>query len=227
MNLFLDTETIPSQTPAHWVWIDQHTKPPANMSKAETIEKWERFGRADDVAKAIRQTSLDAAFGELYCIGLAADDEAPFVLVRRDLSPEAEVSLLREFVEAVLDLADGTQVNWIGHYLLDFDAPFLARRGYVRGLRFPFAFPWNWHNGAGCMVDTRRLWTGNLKDHVGLDKLCCALGIECLKGDFDGSKAWDAVQAGEGQKVCDYCADDVTRTREIWKRLTWNGEVAA
>ena len=61
---------------------------------------------------------------------------------------------------------------------------------------------------------------GGTGGRIKLDALCKALGIEGKPDDIDGSKVWDFVKAGEHQKVCDYCADDVRKTREIYQRMT-------
>ncbi len=220
MNIFLDIETIPSQNPAHWEWIEKTLRPPAQMSKPETIAKWEAEGRAVDLQKKIQETSLDGAFGEVFCIGFAVDDDEPAVMMRQDLSSEAEEALLDRFLGRFLGevgAASREIPTFIGHYLRVFDLPFLQHRAIVR--RCPaLRLPWNDRKGL-YTEDTREMWTGNQRDHIGLDKLCCALGIDCLKGDLDGSKVWEYVQAGRTEEVCEYCEDDVRRTREIWKRL--------
>ena len=64
------------------------------------------------------------------------------------------------------------------------------------------------------------MWSADPQKRVSMDKLCKALGIEG-KGDFDGSmvaKTWET----DKQKVIDYCKDDVSRTRQIYKCLTWS-----
>jgi hypothetical protein len=36
---------------------------------------------------------------------------------------------------------------------------------------------------------------------------------------------WDYVQAGRYYEVCEYCESDVAATREVWKRMTFQGVV--
>jgi predicted PolB exonuclease-like 3'-5' exonuclease len=41
------------------------------------------------------------------------------------------------------------------------------------------------------------------------------------KGDMDGSKVWPMFQAGQHKEIASYCMDDVRRTREMHKRMTF------
>jgi len=222
-RVFLDLESVPSRNPAVWTYLEQNIKPPAQMTKAETIAKWEQFGRKDDVDKEIAKTSLDLGlFGEIWCIGLALDDEAPIVLQNDD-----ELELLREFAATVPSLSQGREIEWVGHYIKDFDAPFLWHRSLVRGVMIP-SMDWTGRRSRN-IVDTRYLWTGGSpKEHVGLDKLCLALSIPLPKGEITGAKVWEFIQAGRAAEVLTYCSEDVERTREVWRRLSpYAAEVAA
>ncbi len=51
-------------------------------------------------------------------------------------------------------------------------------------------------------------------------KICKALGIDG-KGDIDGSKVWDYVQAGRIAEVAEYCKGDISRTLAMYKRFNF------
>jgi len=70
------------------------------------------------------------------------------------------------------------------------------------------------------IADTMLMWSPDREKRVGMDKLCKAFGIPG-KGDFDGSMVADEWENGSKDKVISYCRDDVLRTREIFKRLTF------
>jgi predicted PolB exonuclease-like 3'-5' exonuclease len=68
------------------------------------------------------------------------------------------------------------------------------------------------------IYDTMLRW--DAKNFIGLDKLCRALGIEG-KGDFSGKDVYKAWAEGEETKIRAYCADDVRKTRAVYKRMTF------
>ena len=61
------------------------------------------------------------------------------------------------------------------------------------------------------------------RDHISLDVLTRALGIESPKGEITGAKVYDFYLAGKVQEIYDYCLRDVQATREIYKRMTFEG----
>ena len=67
------------------------------------------------------------------------------------------------------------------------------------------------------------MWAGLHGSDKSLDTVCKALGIEGKDG-MTGADVWPAVQAGEYDKVFDYCISDVVKTRKIYNRLTFKGE---
>lgn len=78
--LYLDIETIETQDADLRARIAADIKPPASMSKAETIAKWEAEAKPDAIASAIAKTALDGATGHLVCIGYAVDGDRKSVV---------------------------------------------------------------------------------------------------------------------------------------------------
>ena len=64
------------------------------------------------------------------------------------------------------------------------------------------------------------MWSPDREKRVSMDKLCKALGIPGKDG-FDGSMV-AATWPVDPQKVIDYCKQDVERTRQMYKRLTFD-----
>lgn len=99
-----------------------------------------------------------------------------------------------------------------------FDVRYIWQRAIILRVPVPFWWPHDakpWDREA--IDDTMTAWAGQ-GGRIGLDRLCKALGIEG-KGDMDGSKVWDAVQAGLINDVVDYCDDDVRRLRAVHQRI--------
>ena len=78
-TVYIDIETIPGQ--AAWIrdYVSKRTKPPGNMSKPESIKKWEEEKKADVVENNMHKCGLDATMGEIICISWATDDDDPVV----------------------------------------------------------------------------------------------------------------------------------------------------
>ena len=67
-KLYLDIETIPSQEP--WVrdFIIDGIKPPGNIKKQESIDKWYEEKLDDAIEQAMSKTALDGAMCHLSLI---------------------------------------------------------------------------------------------------------------------------------------------------------------
>jgi hypothetical protein len=143
----------------------------------------------------------------------------------------SEAEILNEFYDAVrnavkLDYHGGSttqQLTVVGHNVAGFDLPFLKHRSIINKVtpatdirKAMNAKPWD-----SCISDTMLMWSSDSQKRASMDKLCKAFGIEG-KGDFDGSMVNSEWTTGSKQKVIDYCKDDVRRTRELYKRITFN-----
>lgn len=233
MLLTFDIETLPCSDPAIIAELAAKIKPPGNISKPETIAKWLEDNKEQALADAIHKTGLDGLYGRICCIGYAFDDGDVFTS-----SGDDEKSVLEHFYSHVFDVARYAIVRegdlpradqWrdhpvtvVGHNVVGFDLPFLKHRSIINRVK-PInviskamaAKPWD-----DCVADTMLMWDSDHREkRASMDKLCRAFGIDG-KGDFDGSMV-AATWPNDPQKVIDYCKDDVRRTREIYKRLTF------
>jgi hypothetical protein len=236
MRIYLDVETVPSQKPDARDLIRANIKPPGTLKKPERIAAWWQDAAPDAVEEAWRKTALDASAGELVSISWATDDDGPFTAIRSKRDDERVVlaqffgQLQAHLMANAVRMADGRELwedapLFVAHNA-QFDLGFLWRRSVVLGIRPPFRIPApDARPGSyGC---TMRAWAGP-RDTIGLDRLTRALGVATPKGDMDGSKVYDAWQAGELDRIAKYNAADVVATRECWQRMAWEkSEVAA
>jgi hypothetical protein len=220
MNIYLDLETIPTDRAAVRDYIAATITPPGTMKKAETIAAWVKDDKPAAIEEAVNRTSLDGAFGRVFCIGWAVDDDAPTSLYGMN-----EPTILEAFAAVLHDMpvSERFSTTIIGHNVAAFDLRFLVQRYIVNGIRPPFviakaaeAKPWE----KSTVYDTMVQWAG-AGNRVSLDKLCLALGIESPKGELDGSKVWQWVQDGKHEEVAAYCERDVAAAREVHRRMTF------
>ena len=212
MKIYIDIETIPTQNADFQAYVTETLKPPANYKSEDAITKWFEQNKGEAVAK----TALDGTFGEIAVIGVAINDEAPVLFYCEDWqSADREADILARFNDFLREKANkcNTVPQFIGHNITKFDGRFIFQRSVINGVK-PY-YTTSRHN----IYDTMTEWAG-YGGTVSLDKLCKVLGVE-QKGDIDGSKVWQFVQDGKIAEVAEYCAKDVERVRQIYKRMTF------
>jgi len=212
--VYFDIETIPCQSPEYLEKLLAEVKPPATHKKPETIAAWMAENRESAAADALAKTSFDGGRGHICTIAWAVNDAAPVVAHAKTLDDEAKV--MSAFFEALDPFHSQTLV---GHNIARFDLRFLRQRAIVLGVKMPSRTtlprdpkPWD-----KTIFDTMSAWAGG-SDTVSLDNLCAALGIPGKDG-FEGSQVAAAWAAGEHDRIADYCADDVLRTRAVHQRF--------
>lgn len=219
MFLYIDIETIPCQRDGIWDEIAASVDPPANMSKAETIAKWEADKKPDVVDEKYRRTALDGTLGEIVVIGCAIDDRPAFAEYR-DLSV-TESDFLSDALQLLADHLSDRSPTWVGHYITGFDLRFIWQRCVINNVAPPLKIPHNAKPWDSQIFDTKTEWSGISGNSTSnLDALCKAMGMPG-KGDIDGSKVWDYVKEGRVEEVAEYCKADVDRTRELHRRMTF------
>jgi len=221
MDVFVDVETIPSQRNEAKERAAARVSPPGNISKAETIAKWEAETRPGKEEEEWKRSALDGGWGELCCICWAVDD-GPVLQSCRPSLEDSEKHMLATFLGAISDEQEqqrGRPITWIGHNITGFDLRFLWQRAVVLGIKPPIklqqdATPWS-----GKVIDTMHTWAGN-RGSIKLTDLCAALRIDVGHDDtIDGSMVWDEYKAGRFYTVLHHCRADVERVREVYRRM--------
>lgn len=236
-TITLDIETIPAQREdvrayfAKTIGKDTAEKlasvrAPANYKDQAKIDEYIQKAKQDlidgeqaAIDEAVNKTGLDGAFGQVVCIGFAIGDTEPIVL-----SGMNESDLLKQLNVCFGDIPPNRHLSTsiVGHNVSSFDLRFLMQRYIVNSIRphqliklAAEAKPWEKER----VYDTMTQFAG-VGNRISLDKLCMALGLPG-KGDITGADVWPMVQAGRLDEVAAYCADDVRKTRSVFKRMTF------
>jgi hypothetical protein len=175
-----------------------------------------------------RKTSLDGAFGKCVVIGAAIDNADPKTFYVKDWSsPTAEPMVLRSFYDWLVNSTrevDRMNLLTVGHWVWEFDLRFLFQRSVIHGIAPPFFLPMPPRNPRDNIFCTMTTWAG-YGNRISLDKLCRVCGVPGkgseIGDEIDGSKVWDFVRDGRIDEVATYCAGDVMRAREVYKRMTF------
>ena len=218
-TLTIDIETIPAQRKDIHAYIAKNVKHPGTISKPETIAKWNEESRPAAIEEAINKTGLDGAFGKVVCVGLAIDDADPICIYGID--ENVLLTGLNRWLSAIQP-KEYLTTTVVGHNVSAFDLRFLMQRHIVNGIKphqiiklAAGAKPWESER----VYDTMVQFAG-VGNRISLDKLCMALDLPG-KGDVTGADVWPMVQAGRLDEVAAYCIDDVRKTRDVFKRMTF------
>lgn len=217
IDIFLDIETIPNQSPEYRAKVRQAIKAPAQYKKQDSIDAWMAENAESATDEAIAKTSFDPSAGHICCIGWAVGDApSQYYDMQR---VEGEATMLDGFFYNVREAAGVHMARWIGHYISGFDLRFLINRAIVLGVKLPSSMilPRNIKPWSDQVFDTMTAWAGN-KDRISQDNLAQALGLEG-KGDFDGSMVAKAWADGQYSKIAEYCRNDVETVRSIYRRF--------
>jgi len=232
MNIYFDIETIPAQDPAAIELIKADiekqkllVKAPSNYKDQEKIDSYvkaEQDKLDADFDVTYRKTSFDGGLGQICCIGYAIDDNAPLAICGG-----SESDILNTFYQSLMDEYNPSsqqRPKFIGHNIVNFDLRFMFQRSVMNNVKPPMMIPFAAKPWDESIFDTMTAWAGH-GNRVSLDKLCKIFNIP-LKGseigeEIDGSLVWDFYQAGRIQDIAKYCAGDVDRTRQAYKRMTF------
>ena len=215
--LIFDTETLPSSDPDVIESLRKSIRPPGNITKTESIDKWIAENAESKLAELVAKTSLDGGYGSIACIAWKLGNDLPVQTTNAEM---VEEEVIKAFYDAVENSAYITD-SFCGHNV-QFDFQFLKHRSIILGIKPPKIFldamnskPWEEK-----VFDTQYMWTNDRNKYISLHALCQILGIPD-KGDFDGSMVAETWPV-DPKKVIDYCTQDVQRTYEVFKRITFD-----
>lgn len=214
IDIFVDIETIPNQSPEYRAMVRKNIKAPAQFKKQDSIDAWLAENAESATDEAIAKTSFDPALGHIACIGWAIGDKDARCFIAHE-----EAVCLELFFNNIIENCGVHTARWIGHYVSGFDLRFLLNRAIVLGVKLPSAliFPRDIKPWSDQVFDTMVAWAGP-KGSISQDNLAKAFGL-AGKGDFDGSMVAEAWANGEHDKIANYCLSDVETVREIYWRF--------
>ena len=195
-------------------------KPPGNIKKPESIDKWMFENAEERAAEDYCKTGLSGLHGEICAIGFAFDGGDPVSLVRTH--DTTEYALIHEFANQLADQrlqGEGGHQNieWIGHNVLDFDLRFLKQRCLVNRIPLGVRIPADARHGQN-VFDTMKEWAG-FRGFVKQDELCEVFGLPTKSG-MDGKDVWPAWQAGKFKEIREYNKHDVETVTALYDIMT-------
>jgi len=211
-TIYLDIETIPSQSPELLARFMAEVKAPATYKKQDSSDAWLAENREIAAREAMAKTSFDPAHGHICTIAWAVGDHV--IHSSHASTVAAETAVLSNFFA---DLDDYHSQVFVGHYINGFDLRFILCRAVVLGVKIPRCIPRDPKPWGNSCFDTMTAWAGQ-RGTISMDNLSRALGIEG-KSDFDGSMVAEAWANGEHAKIEEYCRHDVQVVRDIHRKF--------
>lgn len=207
--IFFDIETAPLPP-------DQLVIPPfdpaavktGNTKDPDKIAAKVRAAEETHAADFLRTAALDPLTGRVLCIGIAIDDEQPYII--DGTAEDDEGVLLHRFWREITQGERAPSI--VGFNTKQFDLPFIVRRSWVHRIRIP-----HWlrqgRYWSPQVVDLREVWQlGDSRSHGSLSSICRHLGLGEKAGsgaDFGTLWRTDNVAARE------YCLQDIRLTRDM------------
>ena len=211
IKLFLDIETIPADESVK-AGLESHIRPPKNLSRPETLVRWETEAKPERVEDTFRKTALRGHQGRILCVGYIKERERGLT---EDVITGLEPSILRYF----WDLASDVDL-FVGFNILNFDLRFIVQRSIIHGIRPTKRLPFSRYRSEP-IYDVMQEWECWGRENIGLGDLAEALDLQSPKGELDGSKVYDYYRDGRLEEVYRYCMEDVRTTRAIYRKMTF------
>jgi len=213
MNIYIDLESIPLAPDKR-----EFTKPTMETMKFGNTKDPEKKQAQFETALADWETGADAALdattGQVVLIGM-------FHTSYWHLDSADEPEMLNGFwttLNSSYNQKSGLQV--IGHNILPFDIPFLARRSMILGVKVP-----SWvltdinQYKPEIFQDTMRFWQfGDRRHSVSLKTLCGAFGIEVKNNGVTGADFWKWWEKDKEACIA-YNRQDVEAVKVLWERM--------
>lgn len=227
----VDIETIPEQPegPAREK-IAAAIKPPASMSKPETIQEWEegkgKYAGAREAAIDAEYLtgSFDGARGQICSISWADGIFGDVQNIVAIPGKTSEAALLAEFFRRTAAIANGRFPVFAGHFISGFDLRYIYQRAIVNQVRPPFAIRHDGRHGIE-YFDTMKAWCG-YRDSISLDALCAGLGIEVPSPEgMEGATVYKAYKEGRFDDIAAYNNSDVIKVQRIMQAMFYQTEV--
>jgi len=197
-TIYLDIETGYGLPPSQdGIVPDGRLKDPEKI-KVDIEEKWK---------KAWHTQSLHSIKGELWCIGIAVNDDEAMCFRGED--ERGTMILLDDF------LADTRYDRIIAHNGIEFDFLWL----FHKGIKYKLKNVVHTFGKNNQLVDTMRIMDGPAwKKMVSLNNMAELLGIKGKAG-IDGSMVPQMILDGKHKEIIEYCKEDVNILRKCYKAL--------
>jgi len=213
-KLFIDIET--GKAPDYKLFEPEYKQPKLNKdgSVSATSKSIEQQ-QADFESKC----ALSPLTGNVLMVGYDLTDNYSLSnkhTIKTLFIDELNENILLSATIGIIDKADLV----IGHYIKDFDLPFIINRCRKHGIKPPTVGnmhkgKWYWNEN---VIDLKDLWTfSKYGEYISLNNMAKFFGLE-TKDEKIGER-FEQVFNEDIDKAIEYCKHDVSLTKQIYERL--------
>lgn len=193
-----EVETPVKKAEENFAFVNEQTDPANNQ----------------EIQDIFRKTGVVAFRGAIFCIVMKEIRSGRKFKAMAPLDRnfrQSENAMIRNAFSWMNSLGPSWPVL-TGFNIIGFDLPFLDMRALSHDIRRPpYLLPanrWN-HPNHFDVMDRMTHWNAFGKNCPSVHEALAFFGLPSHKGEMDGSKVWAEVQAGNYDKVLDYCEQDV------------------
>lgn len=222
-RVFIDIETLPPSEDAR----DQMTSVVVRkLSLSGAAVPYDPGAPCTD--EEFRTLSLHAEYGRILCIGLIVECDGQIIqhgVLGRDRQSMKfhldEARTLRAFWKLLTSFRVNRDLI-IGHNILEFDLPFLYKRSRILQVKPAVSLNFARYRSQP-IYDTMKEWSHwAWEPGRKLQSLAQLLNIGFTKANnMDGSRIYDAFNAGLHTEVAEYCIRDVELMRAVYYRMNF------
>lgn len=163
-----------------------------------------------------KMAALDANYARIACItmGVVRKGEIYILTFSGD-----EKKMLEDLNDALTKTVI-PKSYLVGHTIIGFDGPFIAKRCMIKGVELH-----NWFDVAHLKpwelpyLDISKLWQSTGFKASSLLSICAALGVESPKDDITGADVPKLFHAGEIKRIVMYCERDVVASIQCFRAM--------
>jgi hypothetical protein len=222
-KVYIDLETLPPELDMDE--FKANLKPPANIKKQETKDKW----LEDNWLEQYKRLAVNTDKANICSLGMAVEDNDVCLFLS---STRNEKQILKDFYEDLIlelhkDIEEDFEVEinqnfiiWVGFNNKKFDLDLLWKRAMFHGL-YDLCKLIPRERYSKQIFDIMEIWNPfEYNKMVSQDNICKFFGIEGKPDDIDGSQIYDTWQRGEYERIGDYNIDDVEKVRKLYKIIS-------
>jgi len=166
------------------------------------------------------KVGLYPEFSQVICVSFGYEDPNGDFKVQ-SLYGLDEVKILND-LSKVFDAFEKQGYHLCGHFINNFDKPYLIKRYIINGIVVPKMLSKSigakpWESGD---VDTFSLWKFGSLSGTSLEVIASSLGIECKSTKLSGGNMFmHKISEIDFNELKEYCEEDVTSNYRIYKRI--------
>ncbi len=163
------------------------------------------------------KSAIFAEFGNIVCVSIGLFRDEDNFEVKSYTGDEKD---MMEKIQRAFIWAEKNDKILSGYNIKSFDIPWLNKKFYKYGLQIPNILstfgkkPWEMR-----IIDLFDIWKSTTIDYPTFEEMFYDLGLENIKGSFDGDQVHKTYWNGGIEIVREYCENEIKMMMEAGKKI--------